>query len=243
VAERLTRHFERQKDKGNVQRVTKSYGSAFGKLASEANATLATAWLQPVVEKYQQVGLKEDAEKLRLLSADKAKNIDAEMKEVTVRLEIPQKELEGFIDQITSPDLPTALRQIAIQFIPDVNDAKNFLQKIRNDAPFQALIGTVKFDDGHIVATAGSIDDDPEGRLHLQLAQNIQISQIFLVTALSKVKDKYAPNVEEILSFLYSSPVFLDSQRELLTEGCLFRRSSNALEVYSHFSAFLLISP
>lgn len=77
----------------------------------------------------------------------------------------------------------------------------------------------MKFGDGHIVAKAGSIDEDPEGRLHLQLEQNIQMSQMFLLAALSKVKEKYAPKVDDILSFLYSSPIFLEMQRELISEG------------------------
>ena len=42
--------------------------------------------------------------------------------------------------------------------------------------PLQALIGVVRIDDAQIVAQARSVEDDQEGRLHMQLAQNIQIS-------------------------------------------------------------------
>ena len=48
----------------SVQRVIKTYGESFEKIAIEDSPMLAMAWLQPVVERYEQEGLKQDAEQL-----------------------------------------------------------------------------------------------------------------------------------------------------------------------------------
>jgi lysyl-tRNA synthetase class 1 len=58
AAERLARHYNRLNDKGEVERVIKTYGAAFETLAAKASPMLAMAWLQPVIERYEQEGLK-----------------------------------------------------------------------------------------------------------------------------------------------------------------------------------------
>ena len=54
AAERLAQHYRRENDQASVQRVIKTYGSAFETMSQGAGAMLATAWLHPVMERYQQ---------------------------------------------------------------------------------------------------------------------------------------------------------------------------------------------
>jgi hypothetical protein len=50
AAERLAGIYSNSRAKEEVQRVIRTYGMAFEKLAEEASPTLALAWLQPVYE-------------------------------------------------------------------------------------------------------------------------------------------------------------------------------------------------
>lgn len=176
AAERLATHYRRQGDERGVTRVVKAYGEAFEHIAHEAKPMLAMVWLQSVFEKYQQTGLKDDAERVQLKVQEKAKNTAADMQEVRAEVRLSKEEINSYLNWIASGDLRTSLLRVAGRFIPDVSDARGFLAEMVEKFPLQALIGVVRIDDAQIVAQARSVEDDQEGRLHMQLAQNIQIS-------------------------------------------------------------------
>ncbi|HLE62304.1 MAG TPA: DUF4209 domain-containing protein [Pyrinomonadaceae bacterium] len=221
AAERLAKHYQQVGSKEDVERVIRTYGRAFETASCEASPMLAMAWLQPVIERYQQAGMEADAERVQLASLEKGKNIEADMRHISATVEIPHDELERYLDWLTGEDLSTSLMRIAGRFIPDADDARKFLVKTAQETPLQALFTVVKVDDSQIVATAGSVQDDEEGRLLMQLAENIQISQLFLVEALRRQRDRCTPTIEQYLDFLYQSPVYDESARNMLGEGLI----------------------
>src|ERR1051326_8229350 len=81
AADRLAQHYKRANDKLSVERVIRTYGNAFEVLSKSADAMSAQAWLQPVIERYEQEGFKSDAERLQILSAEKGKHIADNMKD------------------------------------------------------------------------------------------------------------------------------------------------------------------
>jgi len=223
AAERLARHYRRRSNKSNVERVTKAYGGAFQHMAREANPMLAMAWLQPVIERYEQEGLKAEADELLLMSAEKGTNISSDLKEVSVTAEVKSEDTERLVEYlIGSGHLHTALGRIADYFIPKANDAKRLLEQMRTDAPFLSIIPiNVIASDGHTTAKIGSLEEDGEGRLHKQLAETIGFYQPFLVHSLQKLRERYTPTTEEILEFLCESPLFVESRIGLLRDGLL----------------------
>ncbi len=220
AAERLAQHYRRIGDTANVRRVITCYGEAFAKLSKDASPMLATAWLQPVIERYEQEGLKKEAEELQLLASEKAKNIESDMKTVSVPFEPKKEEIDQFLEQITAGDLNAALRRIAAHFIPKVAESKNFLERMRSETPLLSLISVTRVDaDGRPVGRIGSIDEDPEGRLHQQLGRLIGFQQPFLVWAVDRLHERFSPAVDDILRFLRESPVFSASSDTLLRQG------------------------
>jgi lysyl-tRNA synthetase class 1 len=220
AAERLARHYNGKKDKANVHRVIKTYGEAFEKLAKEASPMLAVSWLQPVIERYEQEGMKEEAERLQMMSAEKGNNIAADMKQIAVKVELKQEDIEKLIDDLTADDLRTSLLRIADYFVPKAEDAKKLLKTMQIETPLLARIPTVRVAaDGHTTAKIGSIDDDAEGRLHEQLGRIMSFYQPILTLTLEKLTDRYQPSVDQILKFLSESPLFAASRTELLREG------------------------
>jgi hypothetical protein len=74
---------------------------------------------------------------------------------------------------------------------------------MKTDAPLISMIPIVIFEsDGRPTAKIGSVDEDAEGRLHQQLGQTIGFYQPFLTHALEKMKERYAPTVEDTLAVL-----------------------------------------
>jgi lysyl-tRNA synthetase class 1 len=221
VGQRLARHYHRHNDKQNIERVTKAYGRAFEFMAAQANPMLAMAWLQPVIESYEQEGLKAEADRLKLMSAEKGKNIGADLKQYSVQVQVDPAEIEKLVDRLIGDDgLSAALGRIANYFIPKADDARKLLEKLRTDAPLMSIIPiSVIASDGHTEAKIGSLDDDPDGRLHKQLAETIGFYQPFLAYALTKLREKYGVTADSVLDFLCQSPLFADRRGGLLQDG------------------------
>jgi lysyl-tRNA synthetase class 1 len=222
AAERLARHYNSKKDKADVQRVIKTYGEAFEKLATDASPMLAVSWLQPIIERYEQEGLKEEAERLQMISAEKGKNIAADMKQISAKIELKQEDIEKLIELLIADDLETSLHRIAVYFVPSADEAKKLLETMRNNAPLLARIPIVRVAaDGQPSAKIGSLDDDAEGRLHEQLGRIMSLHQPILSLTLEKMCERYQPSVDQILNFLSASPFYAASRTELLQAGLL----------------------
>jgi hypothetical protein len=221
AAQRLAQHYQRKGDKANVERVIRSYGRAFEHMAREASPMLAMAWLQPVIERYEQEGLKAEAEQLQLVAGEKGKHIASDLKSVSVTVEIKPDEISKLMEQLLgSGDLKTSLIRVAEYFIPRANDARQLLERLRTDAPFQSMIPIrIVEPDGFPTAAIGSMDEDEEGRLQRQLAQTIGFYQPFLDHALAKLRERYAPSIDDILGFLCESPLFAGAGTGLVRDG------------------------
>ncbi len=221
AAERLARHYKKQGDTPNVERVLKTYGNAFKTLAAEASPMLAMAWLQPVIERYEQEGMKGEAEKLRLLHMEKGENIASDMKHYSVEANIPKKDFDDVVTRLlVKDDLAATLSHVAQYFIPNVDSAKKFVQELKTVAPLLSIIPiTVVDHTGRPVAKVGASDDGTEGRLFQQLAQTVGFYQPFLSYVIEAVMAEFKPCVDDILAVLYNSPLFLDSRRGILRDG------------------------
>jgi hypothetical protein len=221
AAERLARHYKGKNGKANADRVIRTYAAAFKKMALEANSLLAMAWLQPVIDRLQQDGLKREAEELLLLSAEKGKGVSAGLKTIEVKTEIKQEQVDELVEQlIGGGDLQKALAQVAHYYVPKAEAARKLLEKLKTDAPLLSMIPILMVkEDGRPTAKIGSADEDAEGRLHKQLDQTIGFYQPFLMHTLARLKERYSPTIEQILDFLCLSPLFAKAECGLLKAG------------------------
>ncbi|HEV2960837.1 MAG TPA: DUF4209 domain-containing protein [Candidatus Angelobacter sp.] len=220
AADRLAQHYRRLNDKANVERVIKQYGGAFEKLSKEASPMAAQSWLLPVIEKYEQEGLKQDAEQLRILSEEKGKHIQDDLKEYSASFSITQAELEGFVKEMLADDLDSALGRIAVNFTPAVEATRKHLHEISDIAPLMSLFSVVKVSsDGRASAKIGSLEEDPDGRLHMEIGNHIGMYVPFLSKVIDSVREKYSPTPEQLIDWLSQSSVFHESRKEFLLEG------------------------
>src|ERR1019366_2819664 len=141
AAERLAKHYERRGRRDQVHRVIKVYGGAFESIAKEASPMLATSWLQHVIERYEQEGLKAEANEAQLLSIEKGKHIADDLKQYGVEIEVRQEDLDGLVAKLlTEGNLEHSLKKIAHYFIPSAASAEQIVQQIRTVAPLTSLI-------------------------------------------------------------------------------------------------------
>jgi hypothetical protein len=109
--------------------------------------------------------------------------------------------------------------RIAVRFIPNTDHIRAFLQELLTTTPLMARIGVTRIVGDHFAAQAGSIEKDPEGRLIMQLAQNLDIQNVFLQETLKQLRNKHTITADTILAVLDESPIFSAERRPLLKEG------------------------
>jgi lysyl-tRNA synthetase class 1 len=220
VAERLGQHYRRVNDRASLVRVMKAYGDAVVLLSTDAAPMLATAWLQRVIERFEQEGMKEESEQIQLIHAEKAKNISSDFKEYAATVTIERSKVEEQVELLIAGDYRSALLKIATFFLPNVELTRQFLERMRVEAP---IISSITIDfvarDGHTGARVNSGDEDDSGRLHMQLARLIGIYQPLLRETLERLKSRYSPSVEDILTVLKESPIYSQFDTRLLHDG------------------------
>jgi lysyl-tRNA synthetase class 1 len=223
ASQRLAQHYRRKNDRPNLERVIKASGEAFEYMARQANPMMAMAWLQPVIERYEQAGLKAEAERLQTVSAEKGKNIGSDLKEISARVEVKPEDVDKLVEHlIGGSDLKAALARIAEYFMPKASDARKLLEHMRTNAPLLSMIPiNVLASDGHTTAKIRSLDEDADGRLHKQLADTIGFYQPFLVHTLAKWRERYAPKTQDVIDFMCKSPLFTGCQSSLFQDGLL----------------------
>jgi len=219
AAERLGQHYRRTGQTEDAKRVYRVCGQAFELHAAKSSPSMAMAWLQQVYEYYRSHGMAEDAKRAHLALEAKARNIGADMKKVSVEVPIPDGELESFLVKMTSGGLEATLDRIAAHFIPSADQARELLRITSEVAPLSSMIPVAQATTTRFNAQVGAPDDDPEGRLLMQVAGNIEFSSPFLDMSLERARSRYAPKPDDIVAALYRSPLFEGERRDLIREG------------------------
>jgi hypothetical protein len=220
VGEKLIQHYKNSGDKDSVIRVLKTFGGAFERMADGAGAMLASGYLQPIIERYEQEGLKAEAEALQNKALDRMKNAADEMKTISIPYQITNEEVEKLLNAlIVENDLAMTLNRVAFYFTPKIQEAKNLIEQANTVAPFMSMIPVSIVDEsGRTKGWIGD-DEDDEGRLYYQLAQTMTFTQPYLYIVLSKIKERLSFALDDLLAFLYECPIFPASRRPLLREG------------------------
>ena len=219
VAMRLAQYYQDVGRPDDVKRVVRIYGNAFIVLSREAGGILAMAWLQDVYQDYVQFGMKEEIDQLKLMLKQKGEAAQREMKRVSGTIKIPKDDLEAFQEEMTSDGLDAACQKIAGYFIPSTRDAQEELTRIHEEHPLMARIAVRRLGEQQITATIGSIEDDLEGRMVMQISENIGISVPFLAAVMERLHDRYTPSADDFLNILHQSPAFDENRRELVHAG------------------------
>ena len=219
VARRLASYYERQGDKAEAQRAIRRYGGAFERLSAKVDSMLAMAWLQPVYEEYKNRGMNGDAERVLVASAEKGKTVANELRQVSVPVELTEAELDEFIKPLIEGPPRDALLRITKSLMPKAGNVAELLKELKTKAPLMARIGVSRIVGDHFAAEAGSIEDDPEGRLIMQLAQHIDFYYFALSRSLDQLWAKNGLEADTIMAVLDESPVFTPERRPLLEEG------------------------
>lgn len=236
IMKRLVRHYQKAGRNDDVMRVVRAYGQAFEHLAAEAGSLLAMQWLKGVHEVYRRHGMMEDADRVSRLSKQKGAGAEGEMRHFQVAMTLEPEVIEAIVQQITAEDWEAAIVRIVVEFIPRKDEAEEVLKKL-SQTSLLAHLGTTFISDQQIIAEVGPVRDDAEGNLIVQIHTLIEAGSDVLALVLDRVWSKFNATTDDVLRFLYKSPLFIPER-----EG-FYRRGLDAYFIGDHLTAIHVLIP
>lgn len=222
-ASRLASYYRRRSKPEDAKRVLQRYAAAFIRAAESAHPLQASGWLQGVLSVLTSYGLKEEVNQITLLLQQLGPDVQGELKPISFSFDIPKVDITRIVEQITDGDLESVMRNIAHNYVPSRQQMENQIQELAKDNPISFLIPRqIIGADGRPVAAVGSLDDDFDGQIVMQLIQTLSFSAIFLRPVIVASIEKFGLTAEKVTDYLFLSPIFQDRHRKIIVEGLNF---------------------
>lgn len=217
AAGRLARYYRGRGLDAECSRVIRDLGSTFESAAENAVPLAASSRLEHMYQVYRQFNLMADAERVASMIRELGPKVLSDMKPLSHMEEIPREKFDAYVESIVEGTLDEAFARIAIRYIERRDAVEKQLRELSKQAPLSFLFTKQLMDhQGRVVATVGSLEDDPDGHVVSQMSQNMGISSVFLKAVLDRAVTKFSVSEDELVSYLYLSPLFADEQRKIL---------------------------
>jgi hypothetical protein len=132
---------------------------------------------------------------------------------------IPAGELGTFGREATEGELPDVLGRISTRFTPSLSEMRGLLQQIESTAPLASRIPVGSMADGQFVAPTGSVDDDPDGRLRIEIIKKVAIDEPWLRAATDALLNLRAISADQLRDYLEMSPLLERDHLDLVLHG------------------------
>lgn len=224
AAEMLTirlRDYYRKHDRlDDVHRVLRLCGTAHLEWAGNAEPMLGAIWVNKMFDLYLSAGMKADADSLVSQMRDLGERANSAMKVISLEESIPQEKVKQYLQHMTEGSLEDVLARIAAEYIPDPKVIERQVKKMAISAPLMSLV-TQEIHDykGRPIAQVGSVESDIEGRVVLQMSQNMHFAAYFLRMSLETMISKFRPCSETFLELFLRSPLFDPDLRKIMIVG------------------------
>jgi len=215
----LAKYFHNRKEFDRAKATTLTFGETVLDIASGLNASLATHHMGNILEAYRRFGLREDADRVRLLLEAKGKAVKAEMKVRHFVVEHDRNEMESSFAKIMDvADSFVALYRLANSCVPKPERIRNQLDNggfIAHRIMPVCIIG----DDGLPVSTVATYDQDKEGHIVMQVTREMTLGVSFFLAGLEEWKKKF--NLNSLLQTpnILNCPLISPDRLSLYEEG------------------------
>jgi len=216
----LADYYFRNKKSTKAKNILLKLGTMIQQQADKASPLVASAWLEELYHLYLKYGLKNEADKISIKIKEMGEKSKSELKRIEVTMEIPKEEIEKFINSLIEGDLKTALRKIALYYIPRKDEVIQQLKNHSQKAPLFFLVTHEILDkEGRPIATIGPLEEDIDGHIVIQISQNMRINSFLLHETLKALINKFNLDTESIIDYLYESPIFDEKRRDFFSQS------------------------
>ncbi len=185
--------------------------------AGRAEALAASSVLNDSMDAYRKAGLVDDVERIRRLMQAKVRESRDQMAEIRQEVRISFDEVEAFQARIVEGSVVDAMARIGAEFMLRRNLLEEQLAAIEDAAPLMSMIPQQIIGDDHVVATVGSVEDDPYGRVLRQAHFSLTMNTPWLGWALEAAIERYQLDAGHFVAWGNRAGLFGDGA--LLADG------------------------
>jgi hypothetical protein len=220
IALRLARFYRKARKDEEVKRVVLSIGEAFNKEISTAGALQASGWLEHLYRLYSGFKLKEEAEEILIRLREIGPKAAEDMVPVSHSFKLPEEEVELFLGEILAGESEDVFLKVCNHFIPDKEENKKKLLELSKQHPLLFFVGNqIQDRQGRVVASVGSLEDDLEGHIVLQISRSMEFAAVLLRLVLNKGHEKLLFTTESLVEFIKKSPAIQEERLSILHKG------------------------
>ncbi len=216
---RLANYYRSQQIQSDLERVLTDIERVYMEIdpASSPNSIFSLEKLQKM---YFEYGLMEHEKRiLRLVEQAGSQRLHG-MQTVKVPIKFDVKEVDDFIEKLTSGNLKKAVANIVSYHVPRRNKIEQEIKDLIKQAPLTFTLKESLVDEtGRKIAEIGSIDSDPEGKIINHIRRNLSFEAWILNKSIDSLFKKHELDLNKILDFLYESPVYLEERRKIISRG------------------------
>ena len=216
----LLKYFRRAGAAADVRRVLETFAQAVERFAEKASPFPASSWLDKVHERLTDEGMNKEADRVALQMRKVEAQIPTQFKEYSSVVTIPRAELDAEVAGILDGPRDEVLVRFGAMFVIDPDKTGRELKEAAKEHPFQHMIALVIHDDeGRKVSSAGSVEDDFDGRVAYAMGQTLQTQAPFLRHFIVSLLAKHPVNSDTILAFLGSTSIFRADRHNTIKRG------------------------
>ena len=218
IVMRLVPYYKTKNNLGNMKRVLLIYRDVFlyGTLPLLARASL----LQKVWGVLFQYGLSEEAKKIEPEIRKSEKEGLRELKKHEMKITIPQKGINDYLNNLDGNSLSEGLKFIAVCNIPNEQVCKEIVLKMSKEQPLSFRIPHQIIDHtGRTIAEVGPIDEDLDGHIVKQMSEEIKLYMRFIDLGFNHLVKNQSLNANFLSEHLLISPFFLEEYHQIIKNG------------------------
>ncbi|MGA2904771.1 MAG: DUF4209 domain-containing protein [Candidatus Korobacteraceae bacterium] len=215
----LAEYFNARQQYDCAKEITLAYGEPVLDIASGLGALTAVHHIESVLAYYRRVGLREEADRVRLLLEKRGKDVIAEMKEHRVEMKLDLKEIEDWLAGLINVSNPfVAFYRLASCCAPDPDDLGKRLDRMAEQfVSLRLFPASIIGDDGLTVTTV----EDKEGRMVMEFAREMNLGSTFFLAGVDEWKKKFALGSIPGIPELFDSPLIPEDRVPLYRDGLL----------------------
>ena len=224
AALRLAKYYSKKNNKDEIARVLKKYGMCVLEMVDKGSGLQQASWLQILRNIYKKFSLEEEADLIAIRLQSVGEKINSEMKTAELEVKLPHDYKERnriFLDEIMSNNPTEALKRIAKHYIIRKSQTEVSVNENKDKFIHWHIATTDIFDHkGLSIARLGTIDNDFDGHVINGMSEHLNIYITFLREVMETFFSKYPDfGVNEILEYLYLSPVYDESKKNIIKKG------------------------
>lgn len=235
---RLAKYFHDHQDYDKARIITLYYGAAVLEIsAGLEQPSLAVSHIGDILEGYRRMGLRDEAERVRLLLEARGKEVIASMKSRRVEVKLDRDEIDKSIAGILNVSSSlVALYRLAKWSAPSAEAIRKSIETGVFAAP-QLVPTAIIGDNGLTVKHVGTYDTDKESQIILAMAQEMNLTSGILIGGLEEWKRRFD------LGGIPEAPNILDSLLIPADRAPLYQEGIRAFEAGDYVKCIHVLIP